>query len=100
MDEWYVRDRGRILGPFTAEQVKAMRARGQVQPFHELSRDRRTWQPADAPVETPAATRASPTPPSPPAAKRWGTYEYLFWGSVAGIGLLFALALLVRLLFR
>lgn len=40
---WYVRNRGRVLGPFAWSQLEAMRDRGQLARFHEVSRDRRSW---------------------------------------------------------
>ena len=46
MDNWYVRVRGRILGPFGSLQLREMRERGQLQPFFEVSTDRITWQTA------------------------------------------------------
>ena len=42
-DGWYMRSRGRTLGPFTRAQLESMRERGQVSQFHELSQDRRVW---------------------------------------------------------
>ena len=42
-DEWYMRARGRILGPFTRSQLESMCDRGQLSQFHELSQDRRSW---------------------------------------------------------
>jgi hypothetical protein len=40
---WYVRIRGKVLGPFTRDQLESMRDRGQIARFHEVSQDRRTW---------------------------------------------------------
>lgn len=45
---WYVRSRGRIHGPMSWDQLVAMRLRGQVARFDQLSRDGRTWDPADS----------------------------------------------------
>jgi S1-C subfamily serine protease len=42
-DGWYMRARGRILGPFTRAQLGSMRDRGQLSQFHEISQDRRNW---------------------------------------------------------
>jgi hypothetical protein len=44
---WYVRSRGRVQGPMTWGQLQAMRQRGQLARFDQLSRDGRTWGPAD-----------------------------------------------------
>ncbi|QEH31541.1 hypothetical protein OJF2_00060 [Aquisphaera giovannonii] len=40
---WYVRNRGKVLGPFGWFELEAMRDRGQLARFHEISQDRRTW---------------------------------------------------------
>ncbi len=40
---WYIRAKGRVLGPFAQAQVESMRDRGQISQFHEVSRDRRNW---------------------------------------------------------
>jgi hypothetical protein len=40
---WYIRIRGKMLGPFTWPQLEAMRVRGQLSRFHELSQNRQEW---------------------------------------------------------
>jgi S1-C subfamily serine protease len=40
---WYVRAKGRTLGPFSWVQLEALRDRGQLAQFHEVSQDKRTW---------------------------------------------------------
>jgi GYF domain 2/Domain of unknown function (DUF4190) len=40
---WYLRTRGRVLGPFTWAQLESLRDRGQLARFHEISEDRQTW---------------------------------------------------------
>jgi GYF domain 2/Domain of unknown function (DUF4190) len=45
---WYVRARGRVQGPLTWAQLLALRERGQLARFDQLSRDRQTWSPADS----------------------------------------------------
>jgi len=40
---WYVRTRGRTLGPFNWAQLESLRDRGQLARFHEVSQDRRSW---------------------------------------------------------
>jgi hypothetical protein len=47
-ESWYVRARGRILGPLSWEQLQALRERGQLARFDQVSRDRQTWLPADS----------------------------------------------------
>jgi S1-C subfamily serine protease len=45
---YYVRVRGKILGPFDLEELAQQRERGQVSRFHELSLDRVKWVPASS----------------------------------------------------
>ena len=40
---WFMRARGRILGPFTWSQLQSLRDRGQLAQFHEVSQDKQTW---------------------------------------------------------
>ena len=40
---WYVRAKGRTLGPFSWAQLESLRDRGQLAQFHEVSQDKRTW---------------------------------------------------------
>ena len=44
--QYFIRVRGKVLGPFTLEKLKALRARGQFSRIHEVSTDRQQWQPA------------------------------------------------------
>ncbi|MHB1560289.1 MAG: GYF domain-containing protein [Isosphaeraceae bacterium] len=50
-DDWFMRARGRVLGPFTLAQLLSLRDRGQLSQFHEVSRDRRAWAPAGRTAE-------------------------------------------------
>lgn len=43
---YFIRVRGKVLGPFSTDKLKALRARGQFSRAHEISSDRRSWQPA------------------------------------------------------
>jgi hypothetical protein len=43
---WYVRMRGRVIGPLQLQQLKSLRDRGQFRSFHEVSDDKRAWRPA------------------------------------------------------
>lgn len=76
-DRWYVRSRGRTQGPFTREQLIAMRDLGTLARFHQLSRDQAGWIAAGTlPELFPAAT--SPAPPqghSVPRPGREPSYE-------------------------
>ena len=47
MSKWYIRDRGRVIGPFGTEQLLEMREAGQVQGYVEVSPDRRLWKALD-----------------------------------------------------
>ena len=44
---WYVRARGRILGPLTRAQLQSLRDRGQLARFDQVSQDRQSWIGAD-----------------------------------------------------
>jgi hypothetical protein len=57
---YYVRVRGKIHGPFDVEKLKKLHARGQFSRAHEVSQDKRSWQPAGTLQELFAA----PEPPS------------------------------------
>jgi TM2 domain-containing membrane protein YozV len=41
---YFIRVRGRILGPYNVAQLKALRARGQLSRANEVSTDRTNWQ--------------------------------------------------------
>jgi hypothetical protein len=47
----YIRIQGKVIGPFGLQQLKALRERGQFKRFHEVSLDRKRWQPASVVVE-------------------------------------------------
>ena len=65
-DKWYVRTRGRVLGPFDRSQLASMRDRGQLSQDQEISQDRRSWIKA---AELPAIdSRAEEAPAQQPAA--------------------------------
>ena len=44
---WYVRARGRVLGPLTWAQLQSLRDRGQLARFDQVSQDRQNWIGAD-----------------------------------------------------
>lgn len=46
--KYYVRFKGRVLGPFDDQKVRGLIKRGQVTRTHELSPDGLSWQPATA----------------------------------------------------
>jgi S1-C subfamily serine protease len=48
---YYIRVRGKVLGPFDVAQLRKQRDRGQLSRFHEISEDRITWVPASKIVE-------------------------------------------------
>lgn len=64
--KYYVRFRGRTLGPFDETKVRELIKRGQVTRMHEISPDGLSWQPAESFAELfdPAADRST----SPQAA--------------------------------
>ena len=57
-DRWFVRIRGKVIGPFGLDQLHSLRERGRLLAEHEVSRDRRNWEPAAhlAGVFTPVAS--------------------------------------------
>lgn len=63
--QYFVRDRGRVIGPFSAEQLFDMRDRGQIQAYHEVSVDQRTWKAFDLMFPSKSAPDR-PTVPAPP----------------------------------
>jgi hypothetical protein len=47
-ESWYVRARGRVAGPLSWAQLLALRERGQLARFDQVSRDRQNWVAADS----------------------------------------------------
>ncbi len=78
---WFVRAKGRTLGPFSWAQLESLRDRGQLAQFHEVSQDKRTWVPASTlgelfgdrvrGVQAPEDDRPQNTPPSMQTAPGW-----------------------------
>jgi hypothetical protein len=82
---WYVREKGRVTGPFTRKQLESLQVRGRLGRFTELSTDRETWRRASeafAPIPAPA-TSAATTEAAGQAAPA-GSYEVL--GGEPGAG--------------
>jgi len=74
---YFVRVRGKVMGPFSLKQLQSLRDRGQFRGFHEVSEDRATWRSASSiqgffAPEPPAAAPAAP-PAGPPrqSAEEW-----------------------------
>ncbi|PQO28215.1 GYF domain-containing protein [Blastopirellula marina] len=44
--QYYIRARGKIMGPFSLERLQTMRSRGQLSRIHEISVDKQNWQTA------------------------------------------------------
>lgn len=64
-NEYFVRIRGKILGPFSMAQLIGLRERGQLQPFHEVSVDRYTWEPASTLTQVFPSSTAPAVDPEP-----------------------------------
>lgn len=64
--QYFVRDRGRVIGPFTSEQLFDMRDRGQIQAYHEVSLDQKTWKAFDLMFPSEPSGRRNSAPPPPP----------------------------------
>lgn len=45
-EQYYIRVRGRVQGPFETDQLHSMAKRGQFSRLHEVSNDGNTWRPA------------------------------------------------------
>ena len=73
---YFLRIQGAVRGPFTLDQLKTMRARGQLQRFHEISRDKKNWIAAGSVIElfpsTPTGDFAGSAahPPSAPISSK------------------------------
>ncbi len=60
--EYFVRSKGKITGPFSLPELRAMANRQQIGRFHEISADRQNWSRADANsslFSTPVAARTA-----------------------------------------
>jgi hypothetical protein len=64
-DQYYIRIRGRVQGPFDSEKLRQLARRGQFSRLHEVSTDGQQWQSAKdfpelfAPVAVPVATAST-----------------------------------------
>lgn len=81
---YYLRMQGRVTGPFTIDKLKALRARGILQPFHECSSDRSNWQAASSitelfpqPTSEPIPSTANPAAMAQPQVAQGPTWFYL-----------------------
>lgn len=45
-DQWYIRVRGRVSGPYDMQKLRGLKARGRLSRVHEVSTDSVNWQPA------------------------------------------------------
>jgi S1-C subfamily serine protease len=115
MDSWYVRVRGRVLGPFPFGKLQEMRDRGQLQSFYEVSTDQATWKAAGsvpelfpamgitrrpteaAPPQAPMS--AAPRPMAAPPKKRGSMSLFLVLGGAAALVALMAIVAVVVLVF-
>lgn len=62
---WYVRSKGRILGPFSWAQLESLRDRGQLARFHEVSQDRQAWMAAAGLFQLFGSVGSSSAPKNP-----------------------------------
>ena len=60
--EYFTRLRGRVQGPFTAEQLQALHQRGQFSRAHEVSDDRVNWRSAASLTNVFVAPKVRPLP--------------------------------------
>lgn len=67
---YYIRSQGKVLGPFSFEDLKAKAAKGHLKKTHQISADKKTWQAARsveglfaAPPKLPQPVKAEPAMP-------------------------------------
>lgn len=79
---YYLRSRGKVLGPFPLERLQTMKSRGQIGRTHQVSTDRQTWVAAGSLPELfagpPAANDFEPfeqEAANPAAAPATASYE-------------------------
>jgi hypothetical protein len=51
MEQYFIRLRGRVTGPYDLGQLRNLRARGQFGRYHEVSSDQVRWSPAESLTE-------------------------------------------------
>jgi hypothetical protein len=68
---YFIRNRGRVLGPFSVDRLIALRARGQFSRVHEVSTDRTNWSPGSSldHLLTPKSSARSANAAVPPIAE-------------------------------
>lgn len=108
--QYFVRDRGRIMGPFSGEQLFDMRDRGQIQAYHEVSTDQRTWKAFDLMFPTALSGTANPRPTAAPRANppkgmrrpppNSNRTVWIVAGSVGGLTLVAGIAVAIILIVR
>jgi hypothetical protein len=70
--DWYIRGRGRVLGPFTWSQLVSLRDRGHLSQVDEVSRDRRSWtKAADMPGLYAQSIKVHQDPHSTTPRREW-----------------------------
>ena len=47
-EQYYLKLRGKVTGPFSFERIKQLYDRGQLTPYHQVSADRRAWSPLES----------------------------------------------------
>lgn len=72
-NRYYVRARGKVLGPFSAGQLRSLQGRGQLSRLDEVSEDRQNWMPASEVAGLfPAAVQPAAVVEPQPAKRRKG----------------------------
>jgi len=54
--QYFIRARGKVMGPFSLERLQTMRNRGQLSRIHEVSTDKQSWQTAASFISSATAT--------------------------------------------
>ncbi|MGB9626785.1 MAG: hypothetical protein ACPMAQ_18180, partial [Phycisphaerae bacterium] len=67
-EQYYVRNRGRVSGPYDMERLKDMYRRGTLSSVHELSTDQIAWRPMREYLSAVCPAPAKPAPAAQPPA--------------------------------
>jgi hypothetical protein len=74
-DQFYIRVRGRVLGPYDQERLQSLARRGQFSKMHELSTDGISWVRASSHAELFTAEIVEPPPAIPQSAAGRGAAQ-------------------------
>ncbi len=64
---WYLRERGKVVGTFSDEALQQLHTEGRISRFHTISRDQRHWESALSHFEFGASSNWTPSVPDAPS---------------------------------